>query len=107
LRDLGVQIPNEKLMAEEILNITQSKMYQDRIYFEVDAKGVTQEMIDDLSKQVQQLVMSHSDGHFFDQGFESFAHVHRVTDPLKYEVSSHELLVLLILKQDHRSAVLQ
>jgi homogentisate 1,2-dioxygenase len=91
-----VQIPNEKLMAEDILNITQSKVYQDRIYFDVDASRVTQDKIDDLSKRVQKLVMSDSDGHFFDQGFESFAHVHKINDPLKYEVRCLEISMLAI-----------
>jgi hypothetical protein len=37
-----VQVPNEKLMQTDLLNITQSRAYQDRIFFEVDARRITQ-----------------------------------------------------------------
>jgi hypothetical protein len=79
-------VPNEKLMTSELLNITQSASFQDRIFFEVDARRVNQEMIDDLSDRVQGLIASVDDGHYFDQDFEGFTHIASVKNPLKYEV---------------------
>ena len=83
---LRVQVPNEKLMAEELLNITQSRPFQERLFFEVDARLVSQATLDDLTDRVAAMVASEDDCSLFDQSFESFAHIAAVTNPLKYQV---------------------
>ena len=74
-------------MNGDLVNITQSRCYQDRIFFEVDSRRITQQLIDDLAERLQALIQSEEEGHFFDQGFEGFAHVAAVTNPLKFQVT--------------------
>jgi hypothetical protein len=81
-------VPNEKLMSSELLNITQSRPFQERLFFEVDARLVSQAILDDLSDRLHALTVSEDDCSLFDQTFDCFAHIAAVTDPLKYQVRS-------------------
>ena len=83
---LRLQIPNQKLMEDAVINVTQSRAFQDRVYFEVDARRVTAAMIEDLSDRVHTLVHADAGADLFDRTFDSFAYVHAVHNPLKYEV---------------------
>lgn len=73
-------------MSMELQNVTQSRNFQDRVFFEVDARHLSEALLDDLSDRVDALVFSEEDGHFFDQSFQSFAHVAAVVNPLKFQV---------------------
>lgn len=66
--------------------MSQSTKYQDRLYFEVDARNVTQAMVDDLTDRLHTLMQTEDDGVYFDPSFDSFAHIAHMKDPLKYQV---------------------
>lgn len=82
----AVQVPNEKLMATDIVNITESKAMQDRIQFEVDATDVTPDLVRDLSDSVAEVVALEHLAHLYDAEFTPYAAMVQVTDPLKYQV---------------------
>ena len=81
-----VQVPNEKLMTTDIVNITESKVLQDRVLFEVDASIVTPEAMADLSSCVHEIVCDENVQHLYDQDFVPYAAMIEVKNPLKYQV---------------------
>ena len=81
-----MQVPNEKLMTTDIVNITESKVLQDRVLFEVDASVVTPEAMADLSSCVHEIVRDENVQHLYDQDFVPYAAMVEVRDPLKYQV---------------------
>jgi hypothetical protein len=83
-----VQVPNEKLMQTDIVNITESKYLQDRVVFEVDATNIGPEAVADLAARVQEVTHDTHVQHLYDQEFVPYAALVEVTDPLKYQVCS-------------------
>ena len=100
----SVQVPNEKLMSAELLNMTQSINYQDRLVFEVDTRNVTQATIDDLTDRLHMLMQKQDEGSYFDPHFDSFAHIAALQDPLKYQVCIPSCLSATYLQPNEPSA---
>jgi hypothetical protein len=89
-----LQVPNEKLMTMDINNITESKVMQDRIVFEVDTSVVHPEAMADLSSCVHEVIKDENVQHLYDQDFVPYAAMLELRNPLKYEVCLRALSLL-------------
>jgi hypothetical protein len=79
-------------MATDIVNVTESKLLQDRVTFEVDTEGVTPEAVQDLAECMRQLIQSEEVEHLFDRNFSPYAAMVEVGNPLKYKVPPPHML---------------
>jgi hypothetical protein len=83
-------------MGTDIVNITESKVMQDRIQFEVDAHTVSPAAVTDLAGCLTDLIRSEHCQHLYDQEFTPYAAIIEVLDPLKFKVRLQRVLPSLL-----------
>lgn len=80
-------------MATDIVNVTESKLLQDRVTFEVDTEGVTPDIVQDLADRMRALTHNEEMEHLFDRDFSPYAAMTEVGNPLKYKVLLPDMLL--------------
>jgi small-conductance mechanosensitive channel len=81
-----VQVPNETLMAADIVNVSQSKPLQDRLLFEVDAGEITPPLCEELATEVLEMMKREEPRRLFNTDFYPFCYISGLSNPLKYQV---------------------
>lgn len=87
--NLFMQVPNEKLMQSDILNVTHSRNLTDRLTFEVDVLTMTPELCDDLAKRVVEMQEREEPRRLFNNDITPGSYILGVSNPLKYSVCCH------------------
>ena len=88
-----MQVPNQTLMASDIVNVTRSRNLVDRLTFEVDMHEMRPELCDELAARVLRMMHAEEPRRLFSTDFEPRSYIVGVTNPLKYTVRPHILLV--------------
>lgn len=85
------QVPNETLMATDIINVTNSRNIVDRISFEVDIARMNPDLCMDLEERMRNMMEQEEPRRLFNRNFPPNSYIDGFSDPLKYKVRSDVL----------------
>jgi small-conductance mechanosensitive channel len=81
-----IWVPNQTLMATDIVNVSASKNQTDRMTFQVDVTAMSPELCEDLAQRCAEMIKREEPRRLFNSGFMPASHILGISDPLKYNV---------------------